>query len=351
MNATERTALLDSVRYYDEMTAAVDDRTLDILDRRRKTAIVKRRGWLVRRALLIADVVGLLAAFLAAEWIFGMASVAHDHVARQAEFLIFAASIPGWIVVTKLYGLYDQDEERTDHSTADDVVGVFHMVTVCAWLFFGVAYLTDIAHPNFAKLLVFWALAVAFVAVGRATARSYCRRRINYLQNTIIVGAGDVGQLIGKKVLKHPEYGLNLVGFVDDAPKERREDLEHLTLLGPLCRLPALVRMFDIERVVLAFSNDSHERTLELVRSLKDLDVQIDVVPRLFELVGPNFDVHSVEGVPLLGLPPARLARSSKLLKRTFDLALTIPGLVVLAPAFALIALLIKRDSPGPVFF
>src|SRR4051812_11156984 len=315
MNATERTALLDSVRYYDEMTAAVDDRTLDILDRRRKTAIVKRRGWLVRRALLIADVVGLLAAFLAAEWIFGMASVANDHVARQAEFLIFAASIPAWIVVTKLYGLYDQDEERTDHSTADDVVGVFHMVTVCAWLFFGIAYLTNVAHPNFSKLLLFWILAVVFVPVGRATARAYCRRRINYLQNTIIVGAGDVGQLIGKKVLKHPEYGLNLVGFVDDAPKERREDLEHLTLLGPLQRLPALVRMFDIERVVLAFSNDSHERTLELVRSLKDLDVQIDVVPRLFELVGPKFDVHSVEGVPLIGLPPPRLARSSKLLK------------------------------------
>ncbi|TML74844.1 MAG: hypothetical protein E6G13_00045, partial [Actinobacteria bacterium] len=79
MNATERTALLDSVRYYDEMSAAVDDRTLDILDRRRRTAIVKRRGWLVRRMLLLADVLGLLAAFLAAEWIFGMASVANDH--------------------------------------------------------------------------------------------------------------------------------------------------------------------------------------------------------------------------------------------------------------------------------
>src|SRR3954464_9315884 len=174
MNATERTALLDSVRYYDEMTAAVDDRTLDILDRRRKTAIVKRRGWLVRRALLIADVVGLLAAFLAAEWIFGMASGAHDHVARQAEFLIFAASLPAWIVVTKLYGLYDQDEERTDHSTADDVVGVFHMVTVCTWLFFAFAYLTKVAHPEAPKLLLFWAMAIGFVSVGRASARAYC---------------------------------------------------------------------------------------------------------------------------------------------------------------------------------
>jgi lipopolysaccharide/colanic/teichoic acid biosynthesis glycosyltransferase len=61
--------------------------------------------------------------------------------------------------------------------------------------------------------------------------------------------------------------------------------------------------------------------------------------------------MHTVEGVPLLGLPPFRLSRSSRLLKRTFDLVLTIPGLVALAPLFALIALLIKRDSSGPVFF
>jgi exopolysaccharide biosynthesis polyprenyl glycosylphosphotransferase len=210
---------------------------------------------------------------------------------------------------------------------------------------------TDIAQPWVGKVAVFWAAAIVFVSTGRAAARAYCRRHVCYLQNTIIVGAGEVGQLIARKLLKHPEYGINLIGFIDDAPKERREDLEHLTLLGPLDRLPALVRLFDVERVVIAFSQDSHERTLDLIRSMKDMDVQIDVVPRLFELVGPSFDVHSVEGIPLLGLPPPRLSRSTILLKRTFDLALTIPGLIVLAPAFTVIALLIKRDSPGPVFF
>ena len=198
---------------------------------------------------------------------------------------------------------------------------------------------------------MFWATAVVLVSSGRAVARAYCRRHISYLQNTIIVGAGDVGQLIAKKFLKHPEYGINLVGFVDDAPKERRDDLENLTLLGPVDRLSALVRLFDIERVVVAFSNDSHERTLDLIRSMNDLNVQVDIVPRLFELVGPNVDIHTVEGMPLVGLPPTRLSRSAQILKRTLDLALTIPALVLLAPVFVLIALLIKRDSRGPVFF
>jgi exopolysaccharide biosynthesis polyprenyl glycosylphosphotransferase len=301
--------------------------------------------------LLLADVVGLLAAFLFAEWIFGMGSVAADHVDRRAEFLIFALSLPAWIVVTKLYGLYDHDEERTDHSTADEVVGVFHMVTVGAWLFFSFAYLTKVAHPNLPKLLLFWALAIGLVSVGRATARAYCRRRINYLQNTIILGAGEVGQLVGRKLLKHPEYGINLVGFVDAEPRERRPDLEQLTLLGPPERLPALVRVFDIERVIIAFSNEPHEQTLELIRSMKDLDVQVDIVPRLFELVGPEVGIHTVEGLPLVGLAPARLSGSSRLLKRVFDLTLSAAALAVLAPFFAVVALAIKLDSPGPAFF
>ena len=352
MNATtERAALLKGLQIHDEMAATVDDRTLEILERRRRTAVVKRRGWLVRRMLLLADVVGLLTAFLLAEWLSGVRSGVVDRVDQRAEILIFALSIPAWVVVTKIYGLYDQDEERTDHSTADDFVGVFHMVTVCTWLFLCFAYLTKVAHPTVGKLVLFWALAIALISVNRAGARAFCRRHISYLQNTIIVGAGDVGQIIARKFLNHPEYGINLVGFVDNTPKERREDLEHLTLLGSVDRLPALVRLLDIERVVIAFSQESHEQTLDHIRSMKDFDVQIDIVPRFFELVGPSNDMHTVEGVPLVGLPPFRLSHSSRLLKRSFDLLLTIPMLIVLAPAFVVIAFLIKRDSPGAAFF
>jgi len=88
-----------------------------------------------------------------------------------------------------------------------------------------------------------------------------------------------------------------------------------------------------------------------LVRSLEDLNVQIDIVPRLFEFVEPGLEIHTVGGLPLIGLPPLRLSRSSRPLKRTTDLALTLPALAVLAPVFALLALLIKLDSPGPVLF
>ena len=350
MSLSDRTPLLQSLQLQEELRTTVGDRTLQILDRRRRTAIVKRRGWLLRRMLLAADVVGLVSALLLAQWVAPSVDDV-DAYSPGIEIFAFLLTIPAWIVITKLYGLYDHDDERANHSTADDFGGVFHMVTVCTWLVIVVTYLSDIANPTAQKLVVFWASAIAFICLARAGARALARRNEAYVQNTVIVGAGDVGQLFAKKFQNHPEYGINLVGFVDAKPKERQSDLGDMALLGDAERLPAIVRLLDVERVIVAFSNESHEETLDLLRAVQDLEVQIDIVPRLFEFVGPGVEIHTVEGLPLLGLPPLRLSRSSRLLKRATDLVLTIPTLVILTPVFALLALMIKIDSPGPVFF
>jgi exopolysaccharide biosynthesis polyprenyl glycosylphosphotransferase len=355
LSTLERTA--ENALLYDEIAANVNQRTHDILERRRRTAVVRRRGWLVRRMLLLADLVGLGVAFAVAQLAFPNATSISDRVGGVQEILVFCATLPIWIVVAKLYGLYDHDEERTDHSTADDLMGVFHLVTIGAWTFFALGALTGAVNPEVSKLILFWGLAIALVTLGRAGARAFCRRRITYLQNTVIVGAGDVGQLVARKLVQHPEYGINLVGFVDSNPREFRNGngngngLGHAAVLGPPARLPAIVRMFDIERVIVAFSQDPHDASLDLIRSLKDLDVQVDIVPRFFEIVGPGVGMHTVEGLALVGLPPLRLSRSSRLLKRTLDLAVAGTGLLVLLPLFAVIGFLIKRDSPGPVFF
>jgi len=350
VNGTERAALLQGMRHYDEVAAAVDERTLEILERRRRTAVVRGRGWLMRRMLLAADLTGLSVAFSVGELAFG-GSARPDTVSRPLELLLFALSLPLWVVTAKLYGLYDRDEERADHSTADDVVGVFHLVTVGTWLVYVGAYLTGLTHPQLPKLLTFWLVAIVAVPAVRALARGRCRRSIHYVQNTIVLGAGEVGQAIARKILKHPEYGMNLVGFVDARPKERAPDLGHLTLLGGIDDIPGLVRMLDVERVIVAFSNDSREDVVLLLRGLSELNVQVDVVPRFFDLLSPAVDIHSLEGLPLLGLRPPRLSRSSAYLKRSVDVAGAVVGLVLLAPLFAAVTVAVKLDSPGPVFF
>ena len=87
------------------------------------------------------------------------------------------------------------------------------------------------------------------------------------------------------------------------------------------------------------------------MRTLRDSGVQVDVVPRLFEVTGPKTHVHTVEGLPLVGLPPVSIPRSSRMLKRALDVAGAFGCLVVASPLIALIGVLIKLDSPGPIFF
>jgi exopolysaccharide biosynthesis polyprenyl glycosylphosphotransferase len=321
----------------------------DLAERRRR-ATVRRRGRMIRRALLAADLTGLIVAFALALWIFGPGAGWPNRFGPNGEILVFVAVLPVWLVAAKIYGLYDQDEERTDHSTADDLVPVFHMITVGLWSLLTFAWLIG-AEPEFPKALTFWVLAVVFVTTARVIARRICRREAAYVQNTIIAGAGDVGCRVARKLLRHSEYGLNLLGFVDRAPATDRWTREQVPLLGDPSELSALVGAFDVERVIVAFSGVSDEDVVQLVHVLKELEVQIDVVPRPFEVVGPGIKVHTVEGLPLIGLPPSRLPRSSMLIKRTIDLIGAVVLLVLSAPLFAYIALRIKRDSPGPVLY
>jgi len=309
-----------------------------------------RRGWLVRRMLLAADLAGLLAAFFATELIF-LGNRLIDNVGIGEETLIFVVLLPAWIVAAKLYGLYDRDEERATHSTADEVMSVFHLITVGVWLFFATSWLAGLWRPDQAKLATFWLLALLAVVTARSAARALARRHRAYVQNTVVVGAGDVGQLIGRKLLQHPEYGINLLGFVDAAPKEMRRDLADVRLLGEPDEIVQIVEAQEVDRVIVAFSRDRHEQTLELVRSLRHHDVQIDLVPRLFEAVSPSAPVHGIEGMPLLSAAPARISRSSRLLKRSLDIVGGSLLLALTGPLLAVIALLIHRDSSGPVFF
>ncbi len=185
----------------------------------------------------------------------------------------------------------------------------------------------------------------------RAEARALLRRRVTYVQNTVIVGAGEVGQLVARKLLQHREYGINLVGFIDAQPKERREDLESLTILGVPEQLPMLVRLLRHrarDRRVLDRIARGGPRSDPVARPL---DVQIDIVPRLFEILAPRTRMHTVEGVPVMGLGAFRISRSSRLLKRTMDFVVSFAALVLLAPLLIAVAIAIKLDSPGPVFF
>jgi exopolysaccharide biosynthesis polyprenyl glycosylphosphotransferase len=303
----------------------------------------------MRRLLLAADLIGLTTAFLLA--LVMAPPTATDRVDGSWEVALFLLSLPFWVVLFRLHSLYDRDGERSDHSTVDDVVGVFHVVTIGTWSFLAVTYLSGLPHPTLPRLIVFWLTALAVVPLLRAAVRFVGRRHAAYVQNVIIVGSGQVARLLASKIRQHPEYGLTVVGFVDRDGGASLNGDGRLPLIGETDDLPDLVRSCGADRVVITFSSESAEETLDVVRRLQDTNVQVDIVPRMFEVLGTNAQLHTIEGMPMVGLPVPRLSASSRLLKRSLDLAGAVGGLIVLGPLFLLISAWIKLDSRGPVFF
>jgi exopolysaccharide biosynthesis polyprenyl glycosylphosphotransferase len=309
-----------------------------------------RRRQLVRGGLVFADLVGLSLAFAVSAAVFGL-SANGEHARPVYELLVFFLSLPAWVLLASLCGLYRYDEGRLGHSTVDDSFGVVQLVTLGAWVFFVGCWVTGISTPRPEKLIGFWVLATLSITACRALARSLCLRSPAYVQRTVILGGGDLGQLVARKLLRHREYGIHLLGIVDDAPKERRAELGDLPLLGAPDELPRIVDELRVERVIIAFSNDRDAHTAEIARGLHRADVQVDVVPRLYELVGPRVDVHTVEGLPLVGLPSPHWSPSAMRVKRAIDIVGSSLGLLALSPLFAYIAWKVRRSSPGPIFF
>ena len=322
---------------------------VEFLSRAKAPPAPSRREF-VRRALVAADLVGLSIAFVTSVLIFGL-SASGDHARPAFEFGIFFVSLPLWAVIASVNGLYQYDEWRMGHSTVDDFIGVVQTVTLGAWVFFMGCWVTGISYPRPAKLIAFWFLATLTVTATRSVARTWCRRAPGYVQRALVLGGGDIGQLVARKLRQHPEYGIDLIGLVDDDPKERRNDLTDLRLLGPASDLPQLVAELDIDRVMIAFSNISDASTASTVRGLRDFGVQVDIIPRLYELVGPRVDVHTVEGLSLIGLPPIRPSRTALAAKRVVDVIGASLGLLLVLPAFAFFAWKVRRSSPGPIFF
>jgi exopolysaccharide biosynthesis polyprenyl glycosylphosphotransferase len=301
------------------------------------------RRALVEHTLVSADLVGLLFAY-------ATAATFDAGFTTRISLILFAVTVPLWIVTTRICGLHDRDHRRPGHSTLDEFVPLAQLLTAGTWCGVVVAALVG-RHDVIKGAVIFWGTSIALVPVARSLARAALRRGHDYSQRTVIVGAGDVGQLVARKLAQHPEFGLRVVGFVDAEPRPIRQELADLPVLGAPNDLGRILAESRAERVVVAFSREDQEELAEMVHAARSLGVHIDVVPRLFDAVGPVGDVNHVEGFPLVSIYGSTQSRFARWMKRAIDIVGASVVLLFTFPLFAWIAWRIKRDSPGPIFF
>ncbi len=294
---------------------------------------VLRRDSLFRRLLALADVASA-----------GLALVISIAVLGDDQLkLTTLLALPIIVLASKIIGLYDRDELLLRKSTLDEAPALFQLSTLYAMTIWLVGPVLAVGYLGKAQVAGLWAMLFFSSLGGRALARAVARR-LSDEERCVVIGEVAVAEHLRTKLDRTAKTNASVVGVIpfDD------DHAEHHTSTG---ELGVLLGSLAAERVILAPRSGDSDRTLELIRTIKALGIRVSVLPRIAEIVGSSVKLDDVSGVPMLGVRRFGLTTSSQFVKRAFDVVGAAFGLVLASPAFALFALAIKLDSPGPVFF
>jgi exopolysaccharide biosynthesis polyprenyl glycosylphosphotransferase len=302
-----------------------------------------RRDYWRRRLLATADVCALLISFEASA-----ALVPGGENAGRA-FVWALALVPVWMLILKLYGLYDRDLKRVSHSTVDDIPWLFHALitaTLVSWVYFR---FSPAGKPILEEVVVFFALAMVSMLVARSLVRRVSRRVLGP-ERVLLIGDDGLTETLVRKMRAHREYGLEPVGVVGVAGSSGRR--ASLPVLGGIDQLESVVRRHGVNRVLIStgFVGGENEQ-LDLLRRSRDLGLKVSLLPKPFDAMGPSVEVDDLEGVTVLGLNPPVLSRSSRFIKRGMDLAGASALLFLIGPLMLILVLVVRTTSPGPALF
>jgi exopolysaccharide biosynthesis polyprenyl glycosylphosphotransferase len=193
--------------------------------------------------------------------------------------------------------------------------------------------------------------ALAVVSLRTASHAGIRRLRAGgrLAEGTLILGAGALGCEVARTLLEHPEYGLEPVGLLDGFEPSGAP----VPVLGTVGQLDQILAHCDVRHVIIAFGATRDLDLVPVVRACDDRSVDVHVVPRFFELGVPidGPDVDNVWGIPLQRLRRPVLQRHARVTKRAFDVLVSSLALALVSPVLVVLAVLVRRSSPGPIFF
>ena len=191
-------------------------------------------------------------------------------------------------------------------------------------------------------------LCRVLLVVGQRWARKHGLMR----RPVLIIGAGVVGAQIARRLETHPEYGLAPVGFLDDDPRSVVEvGGRPVPVIGSVEELDVAVASTGIKNLIVAFSSVADARVSRLVQRCQELDIDVSVVPRMFDTINSRIHYDIVAGLPILSFDTVDPKGAQFAVKHALDRILAIVLLLVFSPVMLLAAIAVHLSSPGPVLF
>lgn len=261
------------------------------------------------------------------------------------QLLIHVISV---LIVFFLYRLYHL---RRGRSRIDLFYSLLSAVSIATLGATALAYLIYRSESELTRGLIIysWGLTVILVAIGRAfTDRLQRAVRSKHPDHVIIVGTGDVGRMILQKTLQSPQLGYKVIGFVDG---QNGKEIAGIPVLGTQADLERIVQEYDVQEVVIALPEASHAELLDMISACESGHATVRIFPDLFQILASEMTIDDLDGLPLLTVRDIALRGWKLTVKRLMDISVAGLGLMFLSPFLLLIALLIKLESKGPVFY
>ncbi len=236
-----------------------------------------------------------------------------------------------WLIFFYFFGLYKHWFVR---SRFDEFTTLFRAISIgCLILFFAIFlddYYKEAKIVSRFLILMYWGLMIFWVSLGRMIIRGFQFRMLKKgygLRNTLIIGSGLKAKEVKEMIFTYPKLGYKFSGFISI-----KEDVTEADEIGLLKDLHDIVGEHNIDEVIIASDQKYEELIISTLNVCSDLNVSVKIVPEVYEIVSGMVKSEQVHGIPLVEVKTDLMPFTSTILKRIFDLLLSLTLLFILLP-------------------
>jgi exopolysaccharide biosynthesis polyprenyl glycosylphosphotransferase len=179
----------------------------------------------------------------------------------------------------------------------------------------------------------------------------YMRRQGIGTRKVLIIGAGEIARTVMRVAVANPEYGFEIVGFLDDHPAKGETDIGRFKALGQTSNLTGVITTRHVDDVIITLPWQYHRKIMNIMNLCERHQIRARIVPDMFQMRISHMHIDEFGGVPMISVREAGISGLGQVIKRGIDVVFASFGLLITSPLMGLTALIIKMESPGPILF
>ncbi|HHI02571.1 MAG TPA: sugar transferase [candidate division Zixibacteria bacterium] len=325
----------------------------------RRIAVRKRIPLIVTVAIVLADMTAVALSIYLGYSFYHLLGIGAGRQPPELYFSLSAFAVVVMIAIFELVGLYNRELSILN---IQEVRKIFKATIIGLLLFLFLTFYTKAFI--FSRLIITFSVVFMFILVSLERLYFYHLNQRLYrkgigVNRILIYGAGEVGQLIAKRLFQAPGLGYLPLGFLDDniekvgkkVKSNSSETVFSLPVLGTIDKFAEIAKNLEIDELFVTITGLDKAKFGEVILKCREQDIKYRFVPHIFDLKVQKINVSNIDGIPLLSIREPKINPLYLIIKRLFDIIISLIALILLSPLMLLIAIIIRKDSPGPVIF